>query len=96
MAGRAKVTTDKVIATLTVVDGCNNQELLTIKPLDDGNIRYSLCGKTTRISFSLSNLQTTLPHIHFKYKTNESLIRGVRKAVNDGVKRVMDIEQYFE
>jgi len=96
MAGRAKVTTEKVIALLTIKDGCNNKEVLTIKPLEDGNIVYKLSGKESRISFSLSNLQCVLPYIHFPHKSNTNLIMAVKKAVNAGVKQVVDVEQYFE
>ena len=90
------VTTEKVIASLTIKDGCNNKEVLTIKPLEDGNIVYSLRGKTSRIAFSLSNLQCDLPHIHFPHRSNTNLIMAVKKAVNAGVKHVVDVEQYFK
>ena len=85
----------KLIAKLTLKDGCKNTKFLKVfTNVEEGTVSYSLVSGSGT-SFAISFLQCgwrgpLLPDNTYEYKNNKQLLSAVIEAVNGGVQTVED------
>jgi hypothetical protein len=86
---------NKLIAKLTLKDGCKNTKFLKVFTNEEaGTVYYSLVSPSGT-SFAISNMQCgwrgpLLPDNTYEYKNNRQLLSAVIEAVNGGVQTVED------